>query len=70
MPIYGYICNKCGHGFQTLVYSGDTPSCPSCSSEDLAQQLSLIAAPAKGTSDAPMCDGAGACGMYCPAFCD
>ena len=21
MPIYGYICNKCGHGFQTLVYS-------------------------------------------------
>ena len=30
MPIYGYDCNKCGHEFETLVRSSETPSCPSC----------------------------------------
>ena len=48
MPIYGYDCNKCGHEFETLVRSSDTPTCPSCGSADLTKQLSLIASPAKG----------------------
>lgn len=66
MPIYGYDCNKCGHAFETLVRSSETPSCPSCDSTDLTRQLSLIAAPAKGgggDAPMPMCDGAGGCGM-------
>jgi putative FmdB family regulatory protein len=70
MPIYGYDCNSCGHAFETLVFASDTPACPSCESTDLTQQLSLIAAPAKGTDAGPTCDGAGGCGMCCPAMGD
>ncbi len=65
MPLYGYECNTCGHQFEKLVRSSDTPACPSCESTDLTRQLSLIAAPSKGGNDAPMCDGAGGCGS-CP----
>ena len=61
MPIYGYQCKKCGETFQTLVRSGEEPSCPSCGTVELEQQLSLIAAPAKGgDNDAPVCANAGA----------
>jgi putative FmdB family regulatory protein len=71
MPLYGYECNACGRAFEMLVRSSDTPSCPSCESTDLTRQLSLIAAPAKRTGEAPtpMCDGAGGCGM-CPGMLD
>jgi putative FmdB family regulatory protein len=48
MPIYGFDCNKCGHQFEKLVRSSDTPICPSCQSTDLKRQLSLIAPPSKG----------------------
>jgi putative FmdB family regulatory protein len=70
MPLYGYECNACGREFETLVRSSETPSCPSCESTDLTRQLSLIATPAKSTGgDAPMCGGAGGCGM-CPGMLD
>ncbi|ABE37882.1 FmdB family zinc ribbon protein [Rhodopseudomonas pseudopalustris] len=69
MPIYGYVCNKCGHGFETLLYAHETAACPSCESTDLDQQLSLIAKPAKGGPDVPMCDGAGGCGRCSPDLC-
>lgn len=45
MPIFRYECQECGADFETLVRSSDTPSCPSCGSTRLNQQLSLIAAP-------------------------
>jgi putative FmdB family regulatory protein len=67
MPIYGYICNKCSHPFETLVFSGDTPECPKCQATDLTQQLSLTAPPAKSGGDMPRCDHAtDRCGG-CPA---
>ncbi len=68
MPIYGYDCNQCGRQFEKLVRSSDNaPSCPSCESTDLTRQLSLIADPAKGGSNAnaPACEGGGNCGS-CP----
>lgn len=73
MPIYGYDCNACGHEFKTLVRSSDTPACPSCGSTDLTKQLSLIASPAKGGSEAPQmrCEGGGGGGCAnCPAMMD
>ena len=48
MPIFAYRCRACGDEFQTLVMSGETPLCKRCESEDLEQQLSLIASPNKG----------------------
>ncbi len=74
MPIYGYTCKSCGREFEALVRSSETPACPSCGGEKLDQKLSLIAAPSKHGSEArdshaPLCDGAGTCGMCCGA-CD
>ena len=64
MPIYSYACRDCGEEFQTLVRSGETPACPSCESEKLDQQLSLIASPNKGgeVDSGPACQPGG-----CPA---
>jgi putative FmdB family regulatory protein len=75
MPIYAYRCRDCGKEFSTLVMSGETPVCEACSSQDLDQQLSLIAAPSKGGESAPTtgaCDMMGGCGCAsaCPAFAD
>lgn len=43
MPLYSYRCQSCDHGFETLVRSGETPSCPSCGGADLTRQLSNVA---------------------------
>ncbi len=74
MPIYAYACADCGHGFETLVRSDETPSCPSCGGARLERQLSLIAKPATGTttapSEGPACaamSGGTPCGA-CPAM--
>ena len=40
MPIYEYECRACGHQFEQLVRTGDTPSCPSCRAADLSRLLS------------------------------
>ena len=57
MPIYGYDCNACGHQFEKLVRSSDTPTCPSCESPDLKRQLSLIAEPGEGRQQHRRWDG-------------
>lgn len=71
MPIYRYECQDCGADFETLVRASDTPSCPSCGSARLEQQLSLIAAPAKsGSADIPPCAGGeGSCPRCCADVC-
>ena len=71
MPLFAYRCRSCGEVFQTLVMSGETPVCKTCESADLEQQLSLIAAPARGGDKAPMtgrCEAAEA-GMCCGGAC-
>jgi putative FmdB family regulatory protein len=44
MPIYEYACRGCGHQFEQLLRTGDTPACPSCKGQDLERLLSQIAA--------------------------
>ena len=43
MPIFEYCCTSCRHEFETLVRTGDTPTCPKCASQDLTKLLSLPA---------------------------
>ena len=43
MPMFEYACRACGHEFETLVRSGDTPECASCGSKDLEKKLSTPA---------------------------
>jgi putative FmdB family regulatory protein len=43
MPLFEYICKKCGQQFETLVMGTTGPSCPSCHSKKLEKQLSVFA---------------------------
>lgn len=45
MPLYEYVCQKCEHAFESLVYDGDHVECPQCSSDKLSKLLSLPGAP-------------------------
>jgi putative FmdB family regulatory protein len=42
MPIYEYECRTCGHEFEQLVRTGDSPACPKCKGQDLERLLSLL----------------------------
>ena len=59
MPIYEYACRACGHEFETLVRSSDTPSCAKCASVDLEKKLSVFAAQGASEAEVAPC---GTCG--------
>lgn len=54
MPIYEYRCEACGHEFEALVRSSDTPVCEKCASPKLARLLSLPAIKSETTSELAM----------------
>jgi putative FmdB family regulatory protein len=41
MPIYEYVCKKCGREFEKLVRVGKAPACESCGSIDVERRFSL-----------------------------
>jgi len=63
MPIYEYLCSKCGHQFEWLVRGEEKPVCPLCGDARLAKQISVPAAhTAVASPECPARD-LGACGM-------
>jgi putative FmdB family regulatory protein len=44
MPIFEYVCRKCGHHFEKIMSGGATAVCPACRSRKLEKQLSVFAA--------------------------
>ena len=40
MPIYEYLCEKCGNEFEMLVFRSDVPACPSCGNETPTKKMS------------------------------
>ena len=42
MPIYGYVCRRCGHRFDVLQKISDDPlvHCPDCAEPSLQKELS------------------------------
>lgn len=42
MPIYEYVCNDCGHEFETLQKMSDAPlsECPACAQDALKKKIS------------------------------
>ena len=49
MPIYEYTCKSCGHQFELLIRTGDTPVCASCGGADLERVFSLPTVSSDGT---------------------
>jgi putative FmdB family regulatory protein len=60
MPIFEYVCQKCDHHFEALVYGKQKAECPKCHATKLNPQLSVFAVSAKGPSSAAA--PAAACG--------
>ena len=48
MPIFEYICKKCGHGFEVIIQGQTKTECPLCKGRKLEKQLSVFAASIKG----------------------
>lgn len=62
MPIFEYVCEKCNHEFEALVYGSQKAECPKCHGKKLKTQLSVFAVSGKGMSSASPSMGSGACG--------
>ena len=63
MPIYEYICQKCQHQFEALLYGKEKAECPKCHATKLEPQLSVFAVSAGSTrSSGPSASPARACG--------
>ena len=66
MPLYEYVCRKCSHKFEELVFGSAKPVCPSCKSDDLERVLSVVTV-GKSFADEPppscgSCPSRGGCG--------
>ena len=61
MPLYEYRCETCDHRFETLVRSGEQPTCPSCAGVALEKLMSTFAV-ADGARRDPAPSGCGRCG--------
>jgi putative FmdB family regulatory protein len=64
MPIFEYVCTKCEHRFEALIFGNQKAACPKCLSKHLAPQLSVFAVSAKSSSgeSTPTSGGCGSCG--------
>ena len=66
MPIFEYICQKCHHQFEALLYGKEKAECPKCHATKLEPQLSIFAVSAKGstgsTASASPARACGSCG--------
>jgi len=63
MPIFEYVCQKCHHQFEALVYGKQKAECPKCHATKLESQLSVFAVSAKGSSPSSASPGpCGSCG--------
>lgn len=50
MPIYEYLCENCGHDFETLQKLSDAPlrECPKCAQERLVKKITAAGFRLKG----------------------
>ncbi len=56
MPIYEYICNKCNHSFEQLVFNSDDETeivCKKCGEKDVKKVLSPTSVFSSGSLCAP-----------------
>lgn len=71
MPIYEYICEKCGASFEELVRNvNEVPNCPECESDQVHKRMSAPASQHGGAPNTPCgsdCGGqhAHTCGCGC-----
>jgi len=63
MPIFEYVCTKCEHRFEALIFGKQKAACPKCKSTELAPQPSVFAVSGRGSAaSGEPSRGLGACG--------
>jgi putative FmdB family regulatory protein len=44
VPLYEYVCRRCAHEFEELVFGGDeAPRCPRCQAGEVERVMSVVA---------------------------
>ncbi len=61
MPIFEYVCAKCGKVFEKLILgkSQQAPACPHCGSKQVKQKFSTFSSSSAGTRSTPTCAPSG-----------
>ncbi len=68
MPIYEYVCKKCGEVTELLVLgNAETPACKGCGSEEIVKLMSAANVGAASPSFSPPQASGGCCGS--PGSC-
>ena len=62
MPIYEYVCARCRHAFEALIYGSERARCPECASDELEKQLSTFAAHGEARPERADPGACGTCG--------
>ncbi|MCC6406453.1 MAG: zinc ribbon domain-containing protein [Planctomycetes bacterium] len=62
MPLYVYVCPRCQHRFEELVFGSEEVRCPECSSKDAERQLSTFSVRGESSPQEFECPPQGACG--------
>jgi putative FmdB family regulatory protein len=62
MPVYEYVCTRCEHSFEALVYGSERARCPACASEELAKQFSAFAPRGASQPERAAPGSCGSCG--------
>lgn len=64
MPIFEFVCGKCGKEFERLVFSSDleTLRCPECDSNDVTKILSVFSSSAIDRGLGSSCGHSGSSG--------
>jgi putative FmdB family regulatory protein len=62
MPLYEYVCRKCSHPFEELVFGDEAPRCPSCDAVNVEKVLSAHTVGRAAGSKAAFGGGGGPCG--------
>ncbi|MFM8579809.1 MAG: FmdB family zinc ribbon protein [Planctomycetaceae bacterium] len=66
MPLYEYVCDRCGERVELLIRGDEKPACPHCNGSRLTKLMSVVAGHVAGSSaGAPEPGGCGRpqCGM-------
>lgn len=62
MPLFEFTCRSCHAAFEQIVFSSDTPTCPSCQGTDLEKQHSAFAVGGQKQAPRVSAGGCGSCG--------
>jgi putative FmdB family regulatory protein len=61
MPIFEYVCGKCGKLFEKLILgrSQESPACPHCGSKQVEQKFSTFSSGRARANSTPTCAPSG-----------